>query len=237
MRGSQGLRAGPRRERWPDPAPGAPPPARAPPTPLATSGPRTPRPRTQTCAPGPIHPTRRGRIVCKRFTNSVFPTPVAPSRRHIPLPAPLYTRGSASRRRQALPPGCSLVLSAYRLSGRGPICAQRLGRAERPASPRLASRPATCACAHSRRQAEAEVGGAPARSGESCGVRSGSWVAMGRGSGTFERLLGNAAPAPGAKAPGPQRSGATAVPPGPWAGAQATQGRRSGARPRRRPSK
>lgn len=32
----------------------------------------------------PLLPTRRGRIFCRRFTSRVFPTPAAPSRRHIP---------------------------------------------------------------------------------------------------------------------------------------------------------
>lgn len=55
----------------------------------------------------------------------------------------------------------------------------------------------------SERQAEAEVGGAPASSGDRRGVRLGYRVAMGRGSGTFERLLGNAAPAPRWERPTP----------------------------------
>lgn len=51
---------------------------------------------------------------------------------------------------------------------------------------------ATCACARGPRKAEAEVGGAsaPKEGAPAASVRSG--VAMGRGSGTFERLLGNA---------------------------------------------
>lgn len=55
----------------------------------------------------------------------------------------------------------------------------------------------------SMRQAEAEVGGAQASSGDRRGVWLGSRVAMGRGSGTFERLLGNAAPAPRWERPPP----------------------------------
>lgn len=56
----------------------------------------------------------------------------------------------------------------------------------------------TCACAHWREKAEAEVGGrASWDQGSARGDGSVLEVAMGRGSGTFERLLGNASPPDG----------------------------------------
>lgn len=84
-------------------------------------------------------------------------------------------------------------------------------------------------------KAEAEVGGAPAGREGVPRRRVGSGVAMGRGSGTFERLLGNAAPARPPPAPPPRcpRAPAQGAPrrpplPGP------ARGRREGAEGGRR---
>lgn len=131
---------------------------------------RAGQPLVVPCPPRvPSHAVRRGRIFCKRFTSSVFPTPGAPSRRHIPVPAPLATRSSGPQRsRPVLSRSYWTELAFERLvasldSGPPPEQANQYPASAgllKDSSPRdsIGDAP-VCACARCLRKAEAEVEG------------------------------------------------------------------------------
>lgn len=116
----------------------------------------------------PSHAVRRGRIFCKRFISSVFPTPVAPNKRHIPLPTPPGTISSVSRHlRPALFPlsldrrrlRIAHCLSGLTTSPGATQSAPSISRFAEGLPPRGAlGDAAMCACARWPGKPEAEVG-------------------------------------------------------------------------------
>lgn len=173
--------------------------------------------------PGPPRPAPKDSL--QPFHQQRLPHTRSPQQETHPDLLRHCTGSSAPQQRKPRPPLGSHWVSLHRVRGHGPIGAQRLGRAERPASSRLGSLE-TCACARPRGRRKRKSGAR--RLGAKEAAASGrTRVAMGRGSGTFERLLGNAAPARRQRrlgesaAPAPlrrsaarERSGAAAARPG-----------------------
>lgn len=147
----------------------------------------------------PLLPTRRGRIFCRRFTSRVFPTPAAPSRRHIPslviaLVPPSYhaarpASGCLSLDRAPVQAAHWLIPMGERSNGRS----ESVCKLKAPPWSRTRGGAETLRVREQKKgRRKRKLGGAsaPREGAPAASVRSG--VAMGRGSGTFERLLGNA---------------------------------------------